>query len=92
MTEIGVVVKVLLSTKEESDLTAFLNDNKYPAGEAGLKEIILEIIYEDPEEGKQESRFAQTLKDNPEIVHIGAQLIQGASAIVNRKLFGDKKN
>lgn len=70
--------------EEEQDLILFLKDSDYSANKEGIKELIMDLIYEEDEEKPdakeppKENRLKSFLRENPQAIEqVGQSILNG---------------
>jgi len=74
--------------KEMLDLENFLVENEYPPGAEGIKELLLDTIYNDKKKEIKRNPIVEALYENPEMVQ---NTIVGIGSFIgkalNKKIF-----
>ena len=86
MNEIATGYFLRLTPAEDKDFRLFLSDMDYTADSEGLRNFILDSIYE--EEKEEENPILSAFVENPQAIKKGLDFVAGK---INEKLFGTKK-
>lgn len=72
--------------QEQDDLIAFLAENDYPPAPEGIKELLMDIVYD--KEKPSSNKILDAINQNPEAVQEALRGIgKMAGSILNKKIF-----
>ena len=94
MKEVGSGYFIQFSPEEkdhQDTLELFLKDNEYEPGASGIKELLMDVIYDNEKEPEKKSPIMDAINENPEAIQQGISALGNlANTLINKKLFKKK--